>query len=124
MLVAEGLCKKFGQRTVVNHVSFNIQQGGCFALLGPNGAGSGGCWMVYHADHGHGGGRHGPAVLHARLDAMVRQYQRRQMGHLCHGGCDMAQLPPTGMLIPCGLMMVIGAAGYTIGGVVLLRNDE
>ncbi|UAY52014.1 LPS export ABC transporter ATP-binding protein [Ferruginibacter albus] len=33
------LVKKYGSRTVVNHVSFNVKQGEIVGLLGPNGAG-------------------------------------------------------------------------------------
>jgi lipopolysaccharide export system ATP-binding protein len=33
------LVKKYGSRTVVNHVSFNVNQGEIVGLLGPNGAG-------------------------------------------------------------------------------------
>jgi lipopolysaccharide export system ATP-binding protein len=33
------LIKKYGARTVVNHVSFNVNQGEIVGLLGPNGAG-------------------------------------------------------------------------------------
>lgn len=39
MLRAEGLVKKYGKRTVVNNVSFNVKQGEIVGLLGPNGAG-------------------------------------------------------------------------------------
>lgn len=39
MLRAEGLIKKYGKRTVVNDVSFNVRQGEIVGLLGPNGAG-------------------------------------------------------------------------------------
>lgn len=39
MLRAEGLVKKYGKRTVVNDVSFNVKQGEIVGLLGPNGAG-------------------------------------------------------------------------------------
>ena len=33
------LVKKYGSRTVVNHVSFDVKQGEIVGLLGPNGAG-------------------------------------------------------------------------------------
>lgn len=39
VLRSEGLVKKYGSRTVVNGVSFNVQQGEIVGLLGPNGAG-------------------------------------------------------------------------------------
>lgn len=39
ILRTEGLVKKYGQRTVVNHVSINVTQGEIVGLLGPNGAG-------------------------------------------------------------------------------------
>jgi len=39
ILRAENLVKKYKQRTVVNHVSFNVSQGEIVGLLGPNGAG-------------------------------------------------------------------------------------
>src|SRR5690606_23026319 len=38
-LRAEKLIKKYKQRTVVNSVSFNVNQGEIVGLLGPNGAG-------------------------------------------------------------------------------------
>ena len=38
-LRAESLIKKYGQRTVVNNVSFEVNQGEIVGLLGPNGAG-------------------------------------------------------------------------------------
>ncbi len=38
-LIAENLVKKYKQRIVVNHVSFNVNQGEIVGLLGPNGAG-------------------------------------------------------------------------------------
>lgn len=38
-LEAEGLVKKYGKRTVVNDVKFNVKQGEIVGLLGPNGAG-------------------------------------------------------------------------------------
>ena len=39
VLRAEGLVKRYGKRTVVNNVSFNVRQGEIVGLLGPNGAG-------------------------------------------------------------------------------------
>lgn len=38
-IFAKGLVKKYGRRTVVNHVSFHVGQGEIVGLLGPNGAG-------------------------------------------------------------------------------------
>lgn len=39
VLRTEGLIKRYGKRTVVNDVSFNVKQGEIVGLLGPNGAG-------------------------------------------------------------------------------------
>ncbi len=39
VLRTEGLIKRYGKRTVVNDVSFNVHQGEIVGLLGPNGAG-------------------------------------------------------------------------------------
>jgi ABC-2 type transport system ATP-binding protein len=39
MIHAEGLTKKFGTFTAVDHISFQIRRGEIFGLLGPNGAG-------------------------------------------------------------------------------------
>ena len=39
VLRAEGLVKRYGKRTVVNDVSFDVKQGEIVGLLGPNGAG-------------------------------------------------------------------------------------
>lgn len=39
VLRTEDLIKKYGKRTVVSHVSFNVKQGEIVGLLGPNGAG-------------------------------------------------------------------------------------
>ncbi|MBR4802252.1 MAG: LPS export ABC transporter ATP-binding protein [Bacteroidales bacterium] len=38
-LRCENLIKKYGPRTVVNHVSYDVEQGEIVGLLGPNGAG-------------------------------------------------------------------------------------
>ncbi|MBR3067605.1 MAG: LPS export ABC transporter ATP-binding protein [Prevotella sp.] len=39
VLKAEGLVKRYGRRTVVDHVDCNVRQGEIVGLLGPNGAG-------------------------------------------------------------------------------------
>ncbi len=39
VVVAEGLVKRFGRFTAVDHVSFRVRRGEVFGLLGPNGAG-------------------------------------------------------------------------------------
>ena len=39
VLRTENLVKRYGKRTVVNNVSFNVRQGEIVGLLGPNGAG-------------------------------------------------------------------------------------
>ncbi len=38
-IYAKDIVKSYGKRTVVNHVSFHVQQGEIVGLLGPNGAG-------------------------------------------------------------------------------------
>lgn len=39
ILRTEGLVKRYGKRTVANHVTINVRQGEIVGLLGPNGAG-------------------------------------------------------------------------------------
>src|SRR6478736_8715923 len=39
MIVCEGLTKKFGSFTAVDHVSFKVAKGSIFGFLGPNGSG-------------------------------------------------------------------------------------
>ena len=39
VLRTDGLVKRYGKRTVANHVSINVRQGEIVGLLGPNGAG-------------------------------------------------------------------------------------
>ncbi len=38
ILRLNGLSKKFGGKTVVDHISLDIKEGEIFGLLGPNGA--------------------------------------------------------------------------------------
>lgn len=38
ILSVEGLCKRYGEQTVVDGLSFSVRRGQCFGLLGPNGA--------------------------------------------------------------------------------------
>jgi ABC-2 type transport system ATP-binding protein len=39
IISAQGVTKKFGKFTAVNHISFDVKKGELFAFLGPNGAG-------------------------------------------------------------------------------------
>jgi ABC-2 type transport system ATP-binding protein len=39
VIEAVGICKRFGERTAVDDLSFSVAQGSILALLGPNGAG-------------------------------------------------------------------------------------
>ena len=39
MIKCEDVCKRFGEKTALDHVSVNIPKGKIFGLLGPNGAG-------------------------------------------------------------------------------------
>jgi len=39
MIQCEGLTKRFGHFTAVDHVSFNVAKGSIFGFLGPNGSG-------------------------------------------------------------------------------------
>ena len=39
MLKVEQVSKKYGNKTVLNKISFNLKKGDCFGLLGSNGAG-------------------------------------------------------------------------------------
>ena len=39
MIECEGLTKRFGNFTAVDHVSFSVERGSIFGFLGPNGSG-------------------------------------------------------------------------------------
>jgi lipopolysaccharide export system ATP-binding protein len=71
------LVKKYGSRTVVNHVSFNVKQGEIVGLLGPNGAGKTTSFYqvvgLVKPDEGH--------VFLNELDiTKMPMYKRAQMG--------------------------------------------
>ena len=51
VLRTENLVKKYGKRTVVNNVSFNVKQGEIVGLLGPNGAGKTTSFVVPNDGH-------------------------------------------------------------------------
>jgi len=60
-IVAEGrsLVKRYGDKTVVNGIHFQIKRGECFGFLGPNGAGKTSTMkMMYCASPVSGGGLH------------------------------------------------------------------
>nr|CRH07091.1 ABC transporter, ATP-binding protein (NodI) [Candidatus Magnetococcus massalia] len=39
IISAQGVCKRYGGKPVVNHIDFAVPTGSCFGILGPNGAG-------------------------------------------------------------------------------------
>ena len=53
MIKADGLTKRFGNTTAVDHISFQVQKGEVFGLLGPNGAGKStlGNVLIGHPDY-------------------------------------------------------------------------
>lgn len=73
----QNLVKKYGSRTVVNHISFSVEQGEIVGLLGPNGAGkTTSFYMVVgqvKPDEGH-------VFLNEQDITKLPMYKRAQMG--------------------------------------------
>lgn len=73
----QNLVKKYGSRTVVNHISFSVEQGEIVGLLGPNGAGkTTSFYMVVgqvKPDEGH-------VFLNDQDITKLPMYKRAQMG--------------------------------------------
>lgn len=73
----EGLVKQYGKRTVVNNVSFDVNQGEIVGLLGPNGAGKTTSFYmvvgIVRPDQGH-------VFLDDKEITKLPMYKRAQMG--------------------------------------------
>ena len=73
----EGLIKKYGKRTVVNNVSFEVNQGEIVGLLGPNGAGK---TTSFYMVVGLVKPDEGEVYLDGRSITDLPMYKRAQMG--------------------------------------------
>lgn len=73
----KGLVKKYGNRTVVNHVSFEVKQGEIVGLLGPNGAGK---TTSFYQVVGLIKPDEGKVFLDGRDVTSLPMYKRAQMG--------------------------------------------
>jgi lipopolysaccharide export system ATP-binding protein len=71
------LVKKYGSRTVVNHVSFEVKQGEIVGLLGPNGAGK---TTSFYQVVGLIKPDHGKVYLNEQDITGLPMYKRAQMG--------------------------------------------
>lgn len=76
-IYAKNLVKRYGKRTVVNHVSFEVRQGEIVGLLGPNGAGKTTSFYqvvgLVRPDEGH-------VFLDQENITSLPMYKRAQMG--------------------------------------------
>jgi putrescine transport system ATP-binding protein len=70
ILRVEGLSKRFGRFTAVDHLSLDIYQGEFFALLGPSGCGK------------------------TTLLRLIAGFERPSAGHILLDGVDLAPVPP------------------------------
>ena len=73
----EGLVKQYGKRTVVNHVSFDVNQGEIVGLLGPNGAGK---TTSFYMVVGLVKPKEGDVFLDGENITKLPMYKRAQMG--------------------------------------------
>ena len=77
LLKASELVKTYGQRTVVDHVSFHLEAGEIVGLLGPNGAGK---TTTFRMTVGMIVPDEGEVFLHGRNLTRTPMYQRARMG--------------------------------------------
>lgn len=77
ILRTDNLVKKYGERTVVNHVSINVTQGEIVGLLGPNGAGK---TTTFYMTVGLITPNEGNIYLNSRNIAKLPMYKRAQLG--------------------------------------------
>ena len=76
-IYAKNLVKKYGSRTVVNHVSFEVHQGEIVGLLGPNGAGK---TTSFYQVVGLVKPDEGDVFLNEQNITSLAMYKRAQMG--------------------------------------------
>lgn len=76
-LVAHGLAKSFGKRTVVKNVSLSLQRGEIVGLLGPNGAGKTTCFYMIM---GLIGADAGTIEIDGADVTLLPMYQRARLG--------------------------------------------
>lgn len=76
-LVAHGLAKSFGKRTVVRNVSLSLQRGEIVGLLGPNGAGKTTCFYMIM---GLIGADAGTIEIDGADVTLLPMYQRARLG--------------------------------------------
>ena len=77
VLRTEGLVKRYGKRTVVNDVSFNVKQGEIVGLLGPNGAGK---TTTFYMTTGLVAANNGKIFLNDQDITSFPMYKRAKMG--------------------------------------------